>query len=63
MLKTTKLKRAEEDFKVLKFLICVSLLSFLAAVFLGAFVHFGFAIGFTIVFFASLTYIIVRGSR
>lgn len=63
LLKTTKLKSNKDDFRVLKALICVSMLSFLLAVFLGAFVHFGYAIGFTLLFFASLTYMFHRGSR
>jgi len=63
LLKSTKLKRTEEDFKVLKALICTSLLSFILAVFLGAFVHFGFAIGFALLFFITIGYMFIRSTR
>ena len=63
LLKNTKLKKTQDDFKVLKLMICVSLLSFLAAIFLGAFVHFAFAVVFTVIFLGLVLYTFLRASR
>ena len=63
LLKTTKLKKTEEDFKVLKILFGVSFVSFLCAVFLGAFIHFAFAIVFTIIFLSLIVFIFLRASK
>jgi len=63
LLRNSKLKKAETDFRIIKALIGISILSFFAAVFLGAFVHFGFAIAFTVVFFGSISYVFYRSGR
>ena len=57
---TTKTKQSTQDFKMIKMIIISSLLSFLLAVFLGVFVHFGLAIVFAFVLVSLGFYALLR---